>query len=32
MPDIQDAMTDVKPPIWIQGLHEFRYELSESIG
>ena len=23
MPDIQDAMTDVKPPIWIQGLHEF---------
>jgi acetolactate synthase-1/2/3 large subunit len=23
MPDIQDAMADVKPPIWIQGLHEF---------
>ena len=23
MPDIQDAMTDVKPPVWIQGLHEF---------
>jgi len=23
MPDVQDAMTDVKPPIWIQGLHEF---------
>jgi acetolactate synthase-1/2/3 large subunit len=23
MPDIQDAMTCVKPPIWIQGLHEF---------
>ncbi len=21
--DIQDAMTEVKPPIWIQGLHEF---------
>lgn len=23
MPDIQDAMTEVKPPIWIQSLHEF---------
>jgi acetolactate synthase-1/2/3 large subunit len=23
MPDIQDAMTAVKPPIWIQCLHEF---------
>ncbi len=23
MPDIQDAFTAVKPPIWIQGLHEF---------
>lgn len=23
MPDIQDAMTVVKPPKWIQGLHEF---------
>jgi len=23
MTDIQDAMTLVKPPIWIQGLHEF---------
>lgn len=23
MPDIQDAMTAVKPPIWIQSLHEF---------
>jgi len=23
MPDIQDAMTAVKPPKWIQGLHEF---------
>jgi len=23
MPDIQDAMTLVKPPKWIQGLHEF---------
>ncbi len=23
MPDIQDAMTIVKPPKWIQGLHEF---------
>ena len=23
MPDIQDAMTEVRPPIWIQGLHEF---------
>jgi acetolactate synthase-1/2/3 large subunit len=23
MPDIQDAMTVVKPPIWIQCLHEF---------
>ena len=23
MNDIQDAMTVIKPPIWIQGLHEF---------
>jgi thiamine pyrophosphate-dependent acetolactate synthase large subunit-like protein len=23
MPDVQDALTDVRPPIWIQGLHEF---------
>jgi len=23
MPDIQDAMTETKPPIWIQSLHEF---------
>lgn len=23
MPDIQDAMTEIKPPIWIQSLHEF---------
>jgi acetolactate synthase-1/2/3 large subunit len=23
MPDIQDAMTEVRPPIWIQSLHEF---------
>lgn len=23
MPDIQDAMVVVKPPKWIQGLHEF---------
>ncbi len=23
MPDIQDAMTAVKPPLWIQSLHEF---------
>jgi thiamine pyrophosphate-dependent acetolactate synthase large subunit-like protein len=23
MPDIQDALTAVKPPTWIQGLHEF---------
>jgi len=23
MVDIQDAMTEIKPPVWIQGLHEF---------
>ncbi|MCW4039825.1 MAG: thiamine pyrophosphate-binding protein [Candidatus Bathyarchaeota archaeon] len=23
MPDIQDAMTEIRPPIWIQSLHEF---------
>lgn len=31
MPDIQDAMTDVKPPIWIQGLHEFN-SLCAAVG
>jgi Thiamine pyrophosphate-requiring enzymes [acetolactate synthase, pyruvate dehydrogenase (cytochrome), glyoxylate carboligase, phosphonopyruvate decarboxylase] len=31
MPDIQDAMVVVKPPKWIQGLHEF-VSVSAAIG
>lgn len=31
MQDIQDALTEIKPPIWIQGLHEFP-SLSTAMG
>jgi acetolactate synthase-1/2/3 large subunit len=31
MPDIQDAMVVVKPPKWIQGLHEF-VSVSAAVG